>query len=85
MKREGHPGTFVRWFLDREVAGGAGPLGVDRALLHLGHAIALLERGDTRGALDAANACARLDPGYRDRALVVARMAVRAEVAAKTI
>ena len=79
----GEPRAFSRWFLDQEMrTTGVRGIAMDRALLQLGHAVALLDRGDTRGALDAANACARLDPALRERALTIARMAVRAEIAA---
>jgi len=52
----------------------------ERALLHLGRAVAFLEQRMLRDALTEANVAAHLDPDLRPAALVVARMCVRREL-----
>jgi hypothetical protein len=68
--------------LEHEIRASAG-MGTahERARLHFGRAIAFLERGMLREALDEANATAYLDPDLRPGALIVARMCVRKELA----
>jgi hypothetical protein len=74
-------GKFARWFLDRELDASAGMgIAAERAEYHLCRAIAHLERGMLREALDDANAAAHLDDEVRPRALIVARVCIRREL-----
>ncbi|MDI1446249.1 hypothetical protein [Polyangium sp. 6x1] len=75
------PGTFARWFLDEELKPGAGMgIAAERAEYHLCRAIANLERGMLREALDDANTAAHLDESLRARALIVARICIQREM-----
>jgi hypothetical protein len=86
MNRRGHPPkpkprTFSEWFLEQEMrASAAMGIAADRAALRLFRAVAFLEQGLYREALDEANAAAYLDPERRAEALLVARMCVRREL-----
>jgi hypothetical protein len=75
------PGTFARWFLEQEMRASAG-MGIakERAENHLCRAIAFLEQGLLREALDEANTAAHLDETLRPRALIVARLCIRREM-----
>ena len=77
------PRAFARWFLERETAPSGVGVAVDEGELRLTCAVALLERGLWREALDDANRAARLDPRLRERALEIARACVRREIEAK--
>jgi hypothetical protein len=76
------PRAFARWFLDRATAASGVGVAVDEGELRLTCAVALLERGLWREALDDANRAARLDPRLRERALEIARACVRREIEA---
>jgi hypothetical protein len=75
------PGTFARWFLEQEMRASAG-MGIasERAEYHLCRAIANLERGMLREALDDANTAAHLNAELRPRALIVARLCIQREM-----
>jgi hypothetical protein len=75
------PGTFARWFHEKEMQASAG-MGIakERAEYHLCRAIANFERGMIREALDDANTAAHLDEDLRTRALIVARLCIRREI-----
>lgn len=73
--------TFASWFLDQEMRASARMgTAAERAEYHLCRAIANLERGMLREALDDANTAAHLDEELRPRALIVARLCIRREL-----